>query len=100
MRQTKGEDLGRATKTQRLLLDEGHCLRDQALAASSDIAASNRHATSLEILKYMVAAGEGCTLVPIMAATDVIGIKYAPLGIEHYSRVIYFGLAAERSTRE
>jgi hypothetical protein len=48
----------------------------------------------------MVAAGEGCTLVPIMAATDVIGIKYAPLGIEHYSRVIYFGLAAERSTRE
>lgn len=77
------------TVRERLLLDEGHCLRDQALAACNDIAPSNRHATSLETLKYMVAAGEGCTLVPIMAATDVIGIKYAPLPIERYSRVIY-----------
>jgi LysR family hydrogen peroxide-inducible transcriptional activator len=74
---------------ERLLLDEGHCLRDQALAACSDIAPSNRHATSLETLKYMVAAGEGCTLIPIMAANDAIGIKYAPLPIERYSRVIH-----------
>jgi LysR family transcriptional regulator, hydrogen peroxide-inducible genes activator len=74
---------------ERLLLDEGHCLRDQALAASDNIAPSNRHATSLETLKYMVAAGEGCTLVPIMAATDVVGIKYAPLPIERYSRLIF-----------
>jgi LysR family transcriptional regulator, hydrogen peroxide-inducible genes activator len=82
------------TAGERLLLDEGHCLRDQALATSNDIAPSNRHATSLETLKYMVAAGEGCTLVPIMAATDVVGIKYAPLPIERYSRLI-FGLAAQ-----
>jgi LysR family hydrogen peroxide-inducible transcriptional activator len=74
---------------ERLLLDEGHCLRDQALAACSDIAPSNRHATSLETLKYMVAAGEGCTLIPIMAANDAMGIKYAPLPIERYSRVIH-----------
>jgi LysR family transcriptional regulator, hydrogen peroxide-inducible genes activator len=80
---------------ERLLLDEGHCLRDQALAACNDIAPSNRHATSLETLKYMVAAGEGCTLVPIMAATDVVGIKYAPLPLDRYSRVIY--LAWRRS---
>jgi LysR family hydrogen peroxide-inducible transcriptional activator len=83
------------TARERLLLDEGHCLRDQALAACNDIAPSNRHATSLETLKYMVAAGEGCTLVPIMAATDVIGIKYAPLPLDRYSRVIY--LAWRRS---
>jgi LysR family transcriptional regulator, hydrogen peroxide-inducible genes activator len=74
---------------ERLLLDEGHCLRDQALAACSDVAPSNRHATSLETLKYMVAAGEGCTLIPIMAANDAIGIKYAPLPIERYSRVTH-----------
>jgi len=49
------------TARERLLLDEGHCLRDQALAVSDGIAPSNRHATSLETLKYMVAAGEGCT---------------------------------------
>jgi len=77
------------TARERLLLDEGHCLRDQALAACSDIAPSNRHATSLETLKYMVAAGEGCTLIPIMAANDAIGIKYAPLPIERYSRMIH-----------
>jgi LysR family transcriptional regulator, hydrogen peroxide-inducible genes activator len=74
---------------ERLLLAPGHCLRDQALAASDDIAPSNRHATSLETLKYMVAAGEGCTLVPVTAATDVVGINYAPLPIERHSRVIY-----------
>lgn len=77
------------TARERLLLDEGHCLRDQALAACSDIAPSNRHATSLETLKYMVAAGEGCTLIPIMAANAAIGIKYAPLPIEPYSRMIH-----------
>ena len=37
----------------------------------------------------MVAAGEGCTLIPIMAANDAIGIKYAPLPIERYSRMIH-----------
>jgi LysR family transcriptional regulator, hydrogen peroxide-inducible genes activator len=74
---------------ERLLLAPGHCLRDQAVAVSDDIAPSNRYATSLETLKYMVAAGEGCTLVPVTAATDVIGIKYAPLPVERYSRVIY-----------
>jgi LysR family transcriptional regulator, hydrogen peroxide-inducible genes activator len=83
------------TARERLLLDEGHCLRDQALAACNDVAPSNRHATSLETLKYMVAAGEGCTLVPVLAATDVIGIKYAALPIERYSRMIH--LAWRRS---
>jgi LysR family hydrogen peroxide-inducible transcriptional activator len=54
-----------------LLLEEGHCLREQAL----DICGANRSdagdefkATSLETLRQMVAAGVGCTLLPSLAA--------------------------------
>ncbi len=52
-----------------LLLDEGHCLRDQALAACGAVSAG-RHATSLETLRSMVAAGAGYTLLPRLAARD------------------------------
>ncbi|MGI3899935.1 MAG: LysR substrate-binding domain-containing protein [Janthinobacterium lividum] len=72
----------------RLLLEDGHCLRDQAIAACADIATSLRHATSLETLKYMVAAGEGCTLMPSLAASSVDGLSYVPLPVADYSRVI------------
>jgi len=84
------------TARERLLLDEGHCLRDQALAACSDIAPSNRHATSLETLKYMVAAGEGCTLIPIMAANDAIGIQICAAADRTVFQNDPFGLAAQR----
>lgn len=50
-----------------LLLDEGNCLRDQALAACGT-ANAGRHATSLETLRSMVAAGGGYTLLPRLAA--------------------------------
>jgi LysR family transcriptional regulator, hydrogen peroxide-inducible genes activator len=73
---------------ERLLLEEGHCLRDQAIAACADIDASSRHATSLETLKYMVAAGEGCTLIPALAVGAVSGLEYVPLSSEEYSRTI------------
>ena len=53
-----------------LLLSEGHCLRDQALA----ICKSTDHegdgdfsATSLETIRQMVATGMGSTLMPAMA---------------------------------
>jgi LysR family hydrogen peroxide-inducible transcriptional activator len=74
--------------TERLLLEEGHCLRDQAIAACADISAANRHATSLETLKYMVAAGEGCTLMPALAATETAGLAYQPLPRAGYARTI------------
>jgi len=74
--------------TDRLLLSEGHCLRDQAIAACSDVLASNRHATSLETLKYMVAAGEGCTLMPALAVSETSGLVYSPLSGAEYSRTI------------
>jgi LysR family hydrogen peroxide-inducible transcriptional activator len=56
-----------------LLLDEGHCLREQALAVcgnqlqSQDMPTDDFRATSLETICEMVAAGFGCTLLPAMA---------------------------------
>ncbi len=73
---------------ERLLLEEGHCLRNQALAACAEIDASNRQATSLETLKYMVAAGEGCTLMPALAVAEVDGLQYVSLPAVDYSRTI------------
>ena len=53
-----------------LLLEEGHCLRDQALAVCQLAGAAERtgfRATSLETLRQMVAAGVGITLLPELA---------------------------------
>lgn len=54
-----------------LLLDEGHCLRDQALSVCREARARDSgddfRATSLETLRHMVAAGMGCTLLPALA---------------------------------
>jgi LysR family hydrogen peroxide-inducible transcriptional activator len=50
-----------------LLLDEGNCLRDQAIAACGAGSSVGRHATSLETLRSMVAAGAGYTLLPALA---------------------------------
>lgn len=53
-----------------LLLEEGHCLRDQALSLCGTLAAGERrHATGLETLRHMVAAGAGYSIVPALAAT-------------------------------
>ena len=50
-----------------LLLEEGHCLRDQALDLCRQVGASTAHparATSLTTLSQLVAAGLGMTLLP------------------------------------
>jgi LysR family transcriptional regulator, hydrogen peroxide-inducible genes activator len=73
---------------QRLLLEEGHCLRDQALAACSDAGRNTRLATSLETLKYMVGAGEGCTLVPALAVSQRDVVVYSRLPVSTYSRQV------------
>jgi LysR family transcriptional regulator, hydrogen peroxide-inducible genes activator len=55
-----------------LLLDEGHCLREQALEVCHKIGigeAQNFRATSLETLRHMVAAGSAVTLMPQLAVT-------------------------------
>jgi LysR family transcriptional regulator, hydrogen peroxide-inducible genes activator len=81
--------------SERLLLEEGHCLREQALAACSNTGRSHRLGTSLETLKYMVAAGEGCTLVPALAISGRDAVVYSQLPVSTYSRRI--GLAWRRS---
>ncbi|HTE41970.1 MAG TPA: LysR substrate-binding domain-containing protein [Steroidobacteraceae bacterium] len=55
-----------------LLLEDGHCLRDQALEVCSRIDVNENQdyrATSLETLRQMVAAGWGATLLPKLATT-------------------------------
>ena len=53
-----------------LLLDDGHCLREQALEVCSLLGTNeqqNFRATSLETLRQMVSVGSGITLMPKMA---------------------------------
>ncbi len=53
-----------------LLLEDGHCLRDQALEVCSMAGGVNEdefRATSLETLRQMVAGGAGVTLLPELA---------------------------------
>src|SRR5579862_1149997 len=53
-----------------LLLEDGHCLRDQALEVCSRVGMRDQQdfrATSLETLRQMVAAGAGITLLPELA---------------------------------
>jgi LysR family hydrogen peroxide-inducible transcriptional activator len=59
-----------------LLLEDGHCLRDQALEVCSRIRVQEEQdyrATSLETLRQMVAAGHGVTLLPQLAADSPVG---------------------------
>jgi LysR family hydrogen peroxide-inducible transcriptional activator len=53
-----------------LLLEEGHCLRDQALelcARRPTSLAEEIRGTSLETLRQMVSLGVGCTVMPTLA---------------------------------
>ena len=85
-----------------LLLEEGHCLRDQALevCAHAGIEEQDFRATSLETLRQMVAAGLGITLLPRLAAegpfASTRGLAVRPFSPPAPSRVI--GAAWRRST--
>ena len=70
--------------TELLLLEEGHCLRQHALAVCELAGAHERvdfHATSMETLRQMVAADAGVTLIPVLAvkppipSTDNIALR-------------------------
>ncbi len=58
-----------------LLLEEGHCLRDQALEAChlQGLKSEEIRATSLETLRQMVAMGLGVTLIPSLASISPSG---------------------------
>jgi LysR family hydrogen peroxide-inducible transcriptional activator len=70
----KGKDL--------MLLEDGHCLRNQALEVCSMIGAFERQdfrATSLETLRQMVISGAGITLMPQIAVKKSDKISYIKL---------------------
>ncbi|TAL86667.1 MAG: LysR family transcriptional regulator [Rhodanobacter sp.] len=83
--QLKLSDLSRQNL---LLLEDGHCLRDQALEVCHLAGASERsgfRATSLETLRQMVAANVGITLLPTMA------VKPPVAAVEHLHLIEFKG---------
>ena len=63
-----------------LLLEDGHCLRDQALEICSSAGAQENtsfRATSLETLRQMVSAGAGVTLMPARAMSGA-DLRFLP----------------------
>jgi LysR family hydrogen peroxide-inducible transcriptional activator len=78
-----------------LLLTEGHCFRDQALAIceapSPEGAANSLRATSLETLINLVAQGQGVTLVPALAMgglSEEMGLESRTLDDDGAARAI------------
>jgi LysR family hydrogen peroxide-inducible transcriptional activator len=85
-----------------LLLEEGHCLRDQALEVCEQAGTEEQafRATSLETLRQMVASAQGITLLPRLATEGPFaaagGLVVRPFAPPAPSRVI--GAAWRRST--
>jgi len=73
-----------------LLLEDGHCLRDQALAVckrAGAIEAMGLRATSLPTLVQMVAGGLGVTLLPEAAAAALIQ-RHGPVALAEFARPV------------
>lgn len=71
-----------------LLLDEGHCLRDQALdvckqAGAEDAASGAARASSLATVVQLVAAGLGATLLPATAVP--VETRRGALGVARFA---------------
>ncbi|MBM3590129.1 MAG: LysR family transcriptional regulator [Alphaproteobacteria bacterium] len=65
-----------------MLLEDGHCLRDQALEICSSVRAFEKNdfqATSLETLRQMVANGNGITLIPEIAVRNDDKVSYVKI---------------------
>lgn len=94
--------LGALPQYRLLLLEEGHCLRDQALSVCQSAAHESLvtlGASSLATLIELVAAGQGVTLVPEMCAAVVAGdarVRLIPLAEPAPSRTI--GLVWRKSS--
>jgi LysR family transcriptional regulator, hydrogen peroxide-inducible genes activator len=74
-----------------LLLEDGHCLREQALEVCMLTGMKERanfRATSLETLRQMVVAGVGVTLIPSIAKQENDGLVYIPFRNHHPARTI------------
>jgi LysR family transcriptional regulator, hydrogen peroxide-inducible genes activator len=75
-----------------LLLEDGHCLRDQALAVCHRVGvgeSNNFRATSLETLRHMVASSDAVTLMPELATCGAdTAMRYIPFAEPTPSRTI------------
>lgn len=94
-------DLGDLDMRDAVLLEDGHCLRDQTLSVCATAGVRPRQtAMSLETLKAMVAAGAGFSLIPETAVGDTLGglIRYRSLRDPRIGRTV--ALAWRRSRTE
>lgn len=85
-----------------MLLEDGHCMRAQALEVCSLIGLKEQQgfrATSLETLRQMVAAGVGVTLMPACAAIDTAHVVHIPFSGAPYTRTIGL-IARDTSPRQ
>lgn len=87
--------VGDLKASEMVLLEDGHCLRDQTIAACPPNRRGNikeMHVTSLETLRHLVASGAGYTLMPLLAVNDDKRLKnlisYRRLEGKHASRTI------------
>lgn len=86
-----------------LLLDEGHCLRDQALDLCQRVGVQElKHfrATSLETLRQMVISSGAITLIPKLAQRPDPGIAYIPFMHQTFTRQIALCTRAGYPRRE
>ena len=84
-------DIGDVPNENLLLLDEGHCLRDQVVAAClssgvSRVGASGDRAASLPTIVQLVAAGLGMTLLPETAVN--VETRGAHLGVARFAEPV------------
>lgn len=87
----KQADEGDFKNEKLILLDDGHCLRQQALDLCQRAAVQEDkafRATSLETIRHIVATGDGMTLMPSIALRKGDGIAYVPMKNPRYSRTI------------
>ena len=90
-------DPGQLKPQEMMLMERGHCLREQTLEAcgtTPESALSPLQAASVETLRHLVAAGNGCALVPRMTlvpGADCAGlVRYVPLREPAAGRTVGF----------
>ena len=90
-------ELGQLESREMLLMERGHCLREQTLetcGTTPDSGLNALQAASVETLRHLVAAGNGCALVPrmtLVAGADCSGlVRYIPFREPAPSRTVGF----------
>lgn len=95
-------DLNKLQGERVLMLENGHCLRDQAMSFCFTAGAIEDHsfkATSLETLRHMISADNGLTLLPQLAiptSRHQAGLKYIPFSNPVPSRKV--GLVCRKNS--